>query len=1095
MAVLSYLETLELYGVDSYSQLRKKLQEHGEIPQWFTTGGTQLFFEKYSWNGETVKSRYKMIAKTLAKHAPDKYPSWWNVDTYTAGKTWEEVFFDVLWDGYVSCSTPLLANSGLPERGSTVSCLTADALIHTKHDGLKRMEDIEIGDEVLTHKGRWKKVIDKMSRMSSGDLYQITVDSRKTKTKITGNHPVLTQEGWVNVEDLNDQHLVAVNNVLTEVVEEDYTMTFDNSVLVKESVGKTISDVQVDEDLAWALGLWFAEGNLNRVEDSSGFTHGRSVRVTMASHEECHVKRFLEIMKDKLGVEGNFYHSEFEGRSWVCGTIASKVVAEYFGNNFGISCKTKTVPRWVIDLPKAKLQQFLNGFYCGDGRKPNGDKYSTPDIRIHNQKLIAQLYEISAKLGYTTSLTLDEDFRGTPRGSLVFYGCSDFGFPEKVRVRKTTSDGINLFKKFELVKLEDDELVYDITVEDDHSFTVAGVVVHNCAGGYVGDDLFSRYDCVTEAGILTKHSHGTSYSVDDWAFKGKKLPRGGYGGGVMPVIRDLINCMDEVVQGSRRGSLSYAVSIEHPEFEEVLKYLFKRPESNNPAWLCKDEYIEKLIKDDPEAVALLAKAIAIKMQRGKGYFTKIDEMNRHLAQAFKDAGMTAKASNLCVAPETLILTKDGYKEISLLKDQEVTVWNGFEWSDVKVRKTGVNQRIYKVTVRTKVGGGAWEDKVVSCTDYHKWYDVKGNLIRTKDLEQGLELIDWVTPEGLPVMSYIKGVNDDLRIDDTYCASEPKRNMLTFNGVLTGNCQEVNLASDEDHTFSCVILNLNLDLYDEWKSRCPHLAFIAHVMQDCNVSDYIEFMENRTKQGKEDALAFRKILAFTKRFRAVGTGVLGFHTLLQKRRIVVGSLESFWLNEEIFKGMRDQTLAASKWLAREVGMPEGCAHLGIRNATTMMMPPTKSTAEIMAGASEGIGLDVAMVFVKQSAGGDIWRVNKVLLEIMKERGVYNEDVINDINKHKGSVQHVHWLTQHEKDVFRTAFEIDMIKHLDLCAQRQQYIDQQQSINLYFTSNDTPEYIMKVHKYALENAGILALYYIYSMRGSGDIKRHEECDNCQ
>lgn len=597
MAVLSYLETLELYGVDSYSQLRKKLQEHGEIPKWFTTGGTQLFFEKYSWNGETVKARFKAIAKALARHAPKTYPSWWNVDTYTAGKTWEEVFFDVLWDGYVSCSTPLLANSGLPERGSTVSC----------------------------------------------------------------------------------------------------------------------------------------------------------------------------------------------------------------------------------------------------------------------------------------------------------------------------------------------------------------------AGGYVGDDLFSRYDCVTEAGILTKHSHGTSYSVDDWAFKGKKLPRGGYGGGVMPLIRDLINCMDEVVQGSRRGSLSYAVSIEHPEFEEVLKYLFKRPESNNPAWLCKDEYIEKLLKDEPEAIALLAKAVAIKMQRGKGYFTKIDEMNRHLAQAFKDAGMTAKASNLC--------------------------------------------------------------------------------------------------------------------------------------------QEVLLGSDEKHTFSCVILNLNLDLYDEWKSRCPRLAFIAHVMQDCNVSDYIEFMETRAKQDKEDALAFRKILAFTKKFRAVGTGVLGFHTLLQKRRIVVGSLESFWLNEEIFKDMRDQTLAASKWLAREVGMPEGCAHLGIRNATTMMMPPTKSTAEIMAGASEGIGLDVAMVFVKQSAGGDIWRVNKVLLEIMKERGVYNEDVINDINKHKGSVQHVHWLTQHEKDVFRTAFEIDMIKHLDLCAQRQSYIDQQQSINLYFTSNDTPEYIMKVHKYALENAGILALYYIYSMRGSGDIKRYEECENCQ
>ena len=222
--------------------------------------------------------------------------------------------------------------------------------------------------------------------------------------------------------------------------------------------------------------------------------------------------------------------------------------------------------------------------------------------------------------------------------------------------------------------------------------------------------------------------------------------------------------------------------------------------------------------------------------------------------------------------------------------------------------------------------------------------------------------------------------------------------------------------------------------------------------------------------------------------------MGLHTLFQKESIVVGSIESFQLNNKIFKYLDQETLAASKWLAQELGCPEGTKHLGVRNATRMMMPPTKSTAEFMAGASEGIGLDVAMVYTKQSAGGELVRVNKVLLPITKERGVFNETTLMDLSMKKGSVQHVDWLTDHEKAVFRTAFEIDMEAHLKLCSQRQQYIDQGQSINLYFTSNDSHEYIMDIHRKALLDPNILTLYYVYSMRGSGEIKRVEGCEVC-
>jgi len=245
----------------------------------------------------------------------------------------------------------------------------------------------------------------------------------------------------------------------------------------------------------------------------------------------------------------------------------------------------------------------------------------------------------------------------------------------------------------------------------------------------------------------------------------------------------------------------------------------------------------------------------------------------------------------------------------------------------------------------------------------------------------------------------------------------------------------------------------------------------------------------------DKQAMQKIYRFTKEFRALGSGVLGFHTLLQMKSIPFGAMESIFLNNQIFSKLDRESKQATQWLAEVLGEPEGCKGYGIRNATRLMMPPTKSTAEIMAGASEGVGLDVAMVYTKQTAGGEVFRINKVLLGIMKERGMYTPEVIERIAKNKGSVQKEDWLTEHERKVFRTSFEIDQMWVLRLAANRQRYIDQQQSINLYFTSNDSEKYIAKVHREAILNEKILSLYYIYSMRGAGDITRDMSCENCQ
>lgn len=636
----------------NYSDLRKETQVKGGTPSWFTTGGVQLFYEKYSYQNETVRSRFLSIAKALAQHAPDVYPDWWENDPYTKGKTYTQVFFNSMWDGYISASTPLLANGGLRKRGTTVSCLTGESLILTKHNGCKRIKDIIVGDEVLTHKGRWRKVTHTQNRMSDRDLYTLTVDTRNTPIHITGNHPVLTNLGWVKVEDLDpNTHLIATNSDL-EITEKPFSIELDTeSSEIKHSIATPINNnVDVDSDLAWAIGLWVSEGNLNRYLKDNDF--GRVIRVTMSQNEICHLERFGQIFKEKFGVNYKVNLTEHNGHKWATCTVNSVYLANYFGSKFGTSCLTKTIPREIIDLPKEQVMSFLKGVYEGEGRKSSGKKELTPDIRLSNHALVSQLYEMSLKVGMKVSLKLDvSDGRNSKNNySCLSYFNGGFTDPREFSLRnhnRAIKFGNLRYCKFVLVENQNDELVYDITVEEDESFSVAGVVVHNCAGGNVGNNLFDRYNAITEAAILTKHSHGTSYCIDEWPHEGWNLPRGGTSHGVMPLVRDFISCMEEVTQASRRGSLAYSIRPQHPDANKVLEYLYENTESNNVGWLIDDEFNSLLNSNDPDATEFLGKSLSVKLKRGKGYYTFISKMNRHLAEAFKRKGMKVKASNLC----------------------------------------------------------------------------------------------------------------------------------------------------------------------------------------------------------------------------------------------------------------------------------------------------------------------------------------------------------------------------------------------------------------------------------------------------------------
>lgn len=285
------------------------------------------------------------------------------------------------------------------------------------------------------------------------------------------------------------------------------------------------------------------------------------------------------------------------------------------------------------------------------------------------------------------------------------------------------------------------------------------------------------------------------------------------------------------------------------------------------------------------------------------------------------------------------------------------------------------------------------------------------------------------------------------------------------------CTEIMLHSGEEETFTCILASMNLEKYDEWKDT--DAVGTATVFLDCVVSEFLSMATG--KRG------FEKAVASTEKSRALGLGVLGWHSLLHKKMIPFESFQARRLNVEIFNEINKKSAAASRYLASLLGEPEYCKGYGMRNTHRIAVAPTMSTSQLMGGVSQGIEPFIGNVFVQQGAGGETIRVVPELLEIMKREGVYSRETLLEIASHDGSIQHVTWMTPEEKEVFKTAFEIDPYVILNQASERQLYICQGQSLNLFFGADDPEEHISAVHKAAFKDKTILSLYYIRTKAG--------------
>lgn len=283
--------------------------------------------------------------------------------------------------------------------------------------------------------------------------------------------------------------------------------------------------------------------------------------------------------------------------------------------------------------------------------------------------------------------------------------------------------------------------------------------------------------------------------------------------------------------------------------------------------------------------------------------------------------------------------------------------------------------------------------------------------------------------------------------------------------------------------NCVLSSMNVARYDEWKDT--DAVYWATVFLDCVASEFIE----RAK----DVPGLEKAVEFTRKGRALGLGQCGLHTLFMQKMLPFESFEAHRLSQEIAGHIARQSHEASRDMGEALGEPDWMKGYGLRNTHRIAIAPTKQTALIMGGISEGINPDPAMTYTQLTAAGEIDRINPVLLELMKSKGVYNRKNIQQIIDKQGSVQHVDWLTDEEKEVFKTAFEINQKAIIRMAAARGIMVDQWMSLNLFFAADEDPAWISEVHREAFENENILALYYIYTQAGVQASKG--ECEACQ
>ncbi len=379
-------------------------------------------------------------------------------------------------------NTPCLVNAGKP-KGQLAACFPAGTMI-SAIDGPKPIEEIAVGDLVLTHRGRYRRVTETMHR--EGALLRIKID-KLPEMRVTEEHPFFTDQGWIDAADLiPGQHFVQIgcsgertgkpviidiNGV--QVGDFIYQANVDpllRSGAVSSQVSPVRASVEVDEEIAWLLGMYIAEGSI---------TDGRDIRFTLSAKEEEYADRIRTILKERLGLTASktVTHHEARGSSWLSVRVNAKLLAIWLQANFDRGFDHKRIPQWMMTADEKVQAAFLKGIADGDGTPINAQQTR---ITLSNEKLVRQIFEIATRLGYYPTLRAEY----MPPNANVRTWAVAFGPTYNMGMVRG-----GFYRVREVEPTGESATVYNFEVEEDHTYVANQVVVHNCFVLPVPDSL------------------------------------------------------------------------------------------------------------------------------------------------------------------------------------------------------------------------------------------------------------------------------------------------------------------------------------------------------------------------------------------------------------------------------------------------------------------------------------------------------------------------------------------------------------------------------------------------------------------------------
>lgn len=974
--------------------------------------------------------------------------------------------YELLSTQKLSHASPTLYNAGTPHPQLS-SCFHEDTEVLTINEGVKRIKDVKIGDIVVTHTGKAKRVLQTHKNLQ-GDRKIFKLKCYKTKEiQVTGNHKFWSikknssEPGWIPIEKLQADDLIAIPNYEGTIREEvldilpyaerlsqedqriEYKVTDERielrtihkhsnlqhvgEVTVHSKSNSVNRYLKIDEKFAEFAGIFLGDGNIMTAKINTTSAKRKIRGLNFTFHEKN--QKLIDFVRDTgreiFGVDAVFH--KIKNQNVVQLTFSSTLIGYVFKELFGIHFDGKHIWSRINEWHNSLIDRFLAGLISTDGCVTG----------FSNYRLTNEIYHLLRNHGYDASFKKKE--KRPNMGTCDYYSINilrdtsylihvkkyyeDDRMERVVSTPQSSSLVVGNHKFIKIKSLIETDMkyqyVYTLGVEDDHSYNVEGLVCENCFLLGMDDSLDGIYTCLKKCAMISKHAGGIGIWASEIRARGSRI-RGtnGQSDGLIPMLRVFNETGRYVNQGGKRkGSIAVYLEPHHADIEDFLE-------------------LKKTHGDQSRRALDLFLALWIS-----------DLFMKRLDQALSN------------------------------KNDRSVLWSLFCPDEAP----GL----------TDVYGGEYEQLYLQ-------YEKEGRYRRQVPIIDlwGKVLVSQ-KETGVPYILYKDCVN--LR--------NPQMNI----GVVKSSnlCAEIVLTnSPKDETISvCNLCAIPLGSFVDLEKRSVDYESMARSVR-VGIQNLNKIIDLNFYPVKDCANS-------NYRDRPVGMGVIGLYDVFCQLRYPFDSPEAAQLNRDIFECIYYHAVKTSMELAKVDGpyetfggspasqgllqidlwdkdratygheptklsgrynwdqLREDVKKYGMRNSTLVALMPTASSAQII-GQTESFECMTYNVYVRRVLSGDFKLVNKYLQRDLIERKLWTDELKEQLIAHRGSIQQLE-LPEDLKELYRTAFEVKQKTMLNLAVERSPFIDQTQSLNI-FVSEPTDNILSSIQMYAFKNRLKTGQYYL-------------------